>query len=86
MVNYDGHPAFTRYPHLKPQPTDAHFTSWEKWFAWKPVTLLSGKRVWFKTIYRRERTVPWVPPAFPERSFDRIEYSVWEDIMENKLK
>ena len=25
---------------------------WEQWFAWHPVKL-HGKRVWFKTIYRR---------------------------------
>jgi len=80
------HPAYTRYPHLKPQPTDAQYTDWKKWFAWKPVRLLSGKRVWLQTIYKRERTVQWVPPAFPEGSFDRIEYSTWEDIMENKFK
>ena len=80
------HPAYTRYPQLKPQPTDAQYTDWQKWFAWKPVKLLSGKRVWLQKIYKRERTVQWVPPTFPEGSFDRIEYSTWEDIMENKFK
>ena len=39
-----------------------------------------------KKVYKRERTVQWVPPTFPEGSFDRIEYSTWEDIMENKFK
>ena len=81
------HPAYTRYPQLKEKgPTDTQYTDWEKWFAWKPVKLLSGKRIWLKTIYKRQRTVQWVPPTFPEGSFDRIEYSTWEDIMENKFK
>ena len=84
MENYN-HPAYSRYPHLK-NPTEACHTPWKKWFAWKPVTLLSGKIVWLRNVYKRERTVQWVPPAFPEGSFDRIEYSTWEDIMENKFK
>lgn len=25
---------------------------WHKWFAWHPITI-HGKRVWFKTVYRR---------------------------------
>ena len=25
---------------------------WKKWFAWRPVKI-HGKRVWFKTVYRR---------------------------------
>jgi|TARA_A100001011_G_C14214759_1_gene801507 hypothetical protein len=86
MENYN-HPAYSRYPHLKEKgPTDAQYTNWEKWFAWKPVKLLSGKSVWLKSIYKRQRTVRWVPPTFPEGAFDRIEYSTWEDIMENKFK
>ena len=28
-------------------------SSWEPWFAWKPVDTVSNKRVWFKKIYRR---------------------------------
>ena len=84
MENYN-HPAYARYPHLK-NPTEAEYTPWIKWFAWKPVILLSGNRVWLQKVYKRERSVQWVPPAFPEGSFDRIEYSRWEDIMENKLR
>ena len=26
---------------------------WKPWFAWRPVTTVSGKRVWWTTIYRR---------------------------------
>lgn len=26
---------------------------WNSWFAWRPVTTLSGKRIWLKSIYRR---------------------------------
>jgi hypothetical protein len=25
---------------------------WQKWFAWRPVTI-KGRRVWMKTVYRR---------------------------------
>jgi len=82
------HPAYIRYPHLMKglQPTEAEYTPWVKWFAWRRVKLLSGKKVWLQKVYKRERTVQWVPPTFPEGSFDRIEYSTWEDIMENKFK
>ena len=46
-------------------PTDAQYTDWQKWFAWKPVKTISGKKVWFKKIYKRQRTIPWTPPTFP---------------------
>ena len=32
-------------------------TTWEQWFAWKPVTLVNGKRVWLKRIYRKRMHV-----------------------------
>lgn len=28
---------------------------WDPWFAWKPVTTVSKKRVWLRMIYRRQR-------------------------------
>lgn len=27
---------------------------WQRWFAWRPVTTVSGERVWLKKIYRRQ--------------------------------
>jgi len=26
---------------------------WKEWFAWRPVTLINGKRVWWRKIYRK---------------------------------
>lgn len=26
---------------------------WRPWFAWRPVTTISGQRIWFQPIYRR---------------------------------
>lgn len=34
---------------------DAKIGPWQKWFAWRPVTTISGDRVWGKRIYRRTR-------------------------------
>ena len=78
MKSMYGHPALTRYPHLKPGPTDAKYTKWQKVFAWRPIKTLSEQRVWLKYVYRRERTIDWTPPQFPEGSFDRIEYETIE--------
>ena len=79
------HPAYSRYPHLK-DPTDPEYTKWEKWFAWKPVKTLSGNKVWFKTIYRRQRTVRWTAPTYPPKYFDTIQYAEWETILKLKMK
>lgn len=27
---------------------------WQVWFAWRPVKTISGERVWFKKIFRRQ--------------------------------
>lgn len=29
-------------------------TEWKKVFAWRPVELVSGRRVWFKFVYKRK--------------------------------
>lgn len=81
-----GHPAYTRYPHLKPQPTDAQYTEWKKWFAWKPVKTMTGEKVWLRTIYRRRRTVPWTPPNFPVDALNQIQYAEWETILNLKMR
>lgn len=31
---------------------ESYRAPWEKWFAWRPVTV-KGKRAWMKTVYRR---------------------------------
>jgi len=30
-----------------------HLLSWHAWFAWFPVTTVSGKRVWLESVRRR---------------------------------
>jgi hypothetical protein len=83
----NSHPVYTRYPHLKEKgPTDAQYTEWIKWFAWKPVTTIAGKKVWLKNIYKRERSIKWVAPRFPEGYFDRTEYAEWETIFKLKMR
>lgn len=32
-------------------------SSWEEWFAWRPVKV-NGKRVWLKRVYRRDLNTP----------------------------
>lgn len=31
----------------------ARRANWHKWFAWHPVRLLDGSRVWLRPVYRR---------------------------------
>lgn len=71
---------------MKPLLTEAHYTEWQKWFAWRPVEMLNGKKIWLKLIYKRRRIVPWTPPQFPPDAFNKNEYATWDYIMFNKLK
>lgn len=80
-----GHPAYTRYPHLKPGPTDAQYTEWKKIFAWKPVKTKSGNKVWLQFVYKRKRTVPWTPPQFPPKAFDQIQYETWDKVTTERI-
>ena len=80
-----GHPAYTRYPHLKPGPTDVTYTKWKKVFAWLPKKTVGGKKVWFKYLYVRDRIVEWTPPQFPPDAFNRKEYETIEMVLMRKL-
>lgn len=45
-----------------PTNVPSRYTSWERWWAWFPVTTISGQRVWFSWCYRRVAicgTVMW---------------------------
>ena len=33
------------------------YSLWQDHRAWRPVTTISGRRVWLKRVYRRQRTV-----------------------------
>ena len=33
---------------------------WESWFAWRPVTTISGKRYWWTTVYRKSGYDDWL--------------------------
>lgn len=85
MKSMYGHPAYTRYPHLKPGPTDAKYTKWQKVFAWRPIKTVGGERVWLKYVYKRKRHVEWTPPQFPPKAFDRIEYETIENVITKTL-
>lgn len=80
-----GHPALTRYPQMKPQPTDVTYTPWRKVFAWKPIKTVSGDKVWFRYVYTRDRIVAWTPPQFPPDAFNRKEYETEERLIMRKL-
>ena len=79
------HPAYTRYPHLKPQPTDVQYTEWKKTFAWLPKKTISGDKIWLKYLYYRKRIVAWTPPQFKPNEFDRLEYESIENVIMRKL-
>lgn len=70
---------------MKPQPTDARFTPWVKTFAWRPVTVFGGQRIWFRTIYKRQRIVEWTAPTFPPRGLDITQYATLEQVLTRKL-
>ena len=87
VTSVSGHLTRThsRKSNMKPQPTDSTYTPWRKWFAWKPVTVFGGGKVWFRTIYKRKRIVEWTPPQFPPNAFDTIQYATIEQVLTRKL-
>lgn len=81
-----GHPAHVRYPHLKEKgPTDAVFTPWKKVFAWRPITVKDGKRVWLQNVYKRKRIVEWTPPQFPPNGLNQTQYATWDQVAQLEL-
>jgi hypothetical protein len=46
--------------------SEIDFLAWGKWFAWHPVKLQSGKRVFMQTVYRRKQTLEF--ERFPAES------------------
>lgn len=39
--------------------------SWHRWFAWRPVRTIDGRRTWFRCIYRRLWFFPEGLPGAP---------------------
>lgn len=33
------------------------YSDWEPWYAWHPVTTISGRKIWLNTVYRRYRMI-----------------------------
>lgn len=32
---------------------EKYYHTWHKWFAWYPIQLRNGRKVWWQTIYRK---------------------------------
>ena len=48
------------------------YSDWKKYFAWTPVTTITGKRVWLKKIYTRtayRRLLDGAPLGCPTTQF-----------------
>ena len=92
------HPVFTRYPQLMGKnyfgvasdyinsEGNLRFTEWEKTFVLTPKVTISGKKVWLRTVYKRQRWLHIEPPQFPVDSFRKTEYAEWEDILNLKMR
>lgn len=76
------HPVFTRYPHLKAHPTDSQYSEWQRTFAFTPKKTLSGKRVWLKYIYKRQRRYLLKP--FAEYS-TQTQYATLDQVLARRL-
>jgi hypothetical protein len=94
MENYN-HPAYTRYPQLKNGGIAGDFinsednlitTKWEKTFAFTPKKTITGKKVWFKKLFKRKTRLKVEPPQFPVNSFNKTEYAEWEEILNLKMR
>lgn len=92
--NYN-HPIYWRYPHLKNKSIAGDYiyseenlrtTEWKKTFALTPKITISGNKVWFKKLFKRNRWLHIEPPQFPKDSFSKTEYAEWEEILNLKMK
>ena len=92
--NY-AHPAYTRYPHLKSGHSAADFIHshknivygpWQKTFAWLPKTTLAGNRVWFQSVYKRDRKLLADIPQLPVGALNKVQWSTLDEILQRKLE
>lgn len=62
------------------------YTEWQKRFAWLPVKTLSGKTVWLRTVYTRERKLIDDIPQFPVSALNKLEHATLDQILSRKLR
>lgn len=74
---------FADYIH---SPKNVVYSSWELFFAWRPITTLGGQRIWLQRAYRRRRKLLMDIPQFPVGAFDKVQYSTAVEIAERKLR
>ncbi len=53
-------------------------TPWQKWFAWRPVTI-KGRRIWLKSVYRRR-----INTYVDHDDWARYEYGDMFDILKDE--
>lgn len=60
--------------------------TWKKTFAWLPKTTVSGKRVWFKRIYKQKyyKAHPWYGQNY--KMILQIEYAEFFDLLREEIR
>lgn len=79
-----GHPAMQRYPFLKPQPNNVHYTDWVRHFAWRPVVTITGNRIWMKTVFKRQRIVQ-EPVSMKVGQLNQTQYIQEHELISRRL-
>jgi hypothetical protein len=54
-------------------------STWQLWFAWRPVKTLGGERIWSKRIYRRS-----INSYVDFDNWQRYEYGTLFDVLKNE--
>jgi len=67
---------FDSYVSQGPVARKIELGPWKPWFAWRPVTTVSGKRVWFARIYRR-----YINTYVDQEDWTRYEYGNMFDVI-----
>jgi len=82
QVKFDGHPVFTRYPHLLDREMSYKIT---KEFAWLPITTLHGRRVWLEPVVKtkfKTTSMSFSPiPSMRKTTF----YETLDEVAQRKL-
>ena len=62
------------------------YSVWIPHFVWWPVKTITGRRIWLKYCYRRERRLLNDIPQFPVNALNKIQSDAWEELVERKLQ